>query len=428
MKTLQPSSDRDPPAAGGSDGHRPAIVLRAQNLEGLPVLAARVWLHGGSRVEDIPGQAYLTGRLLVEGTRRRSWEEIAADGDQRGIAIHSVGAAESLVVSIDALAEDEDLVLSWLAEMLLEPVFPEDRFEWIRDQASTELEIFGSQAETKTGQAFLEQLYAPHPYCRLPQGNPDSLARLTPEDCAAFHQKTVGWGGCIAICGAIDEQKAARRFEQLFGDLARPGSRVALPPVEPPRGTQEARREISLPYAEQAILCAGHLTVARNHPQWTALQVAGAVLGSGTGVSGRLPSRIRERESLAYSVVTTTVGGAGLDAGRVVAYVGTSPAKVPRAVRAVREEIRRLVEDGIDETEFEEARSYLIGRDAFRRETARKQAGVLAESEFYGLHSDRSEWVVEQLNSLSRTDVEEAVRRWIHPDEIRETLGLPAGV
>ena len=73
------------------------------------------------------------------------------------------------------------------------------------------------------------------------------------------------------------------------------------------------------------------------------------ILGSGAGLTGRIPARIREREGLAYTAYAQTVAGSGLDPGRLVAYVGTSPGTVEQAERGVIEEITRLVEDGIED-------------------------------------------------------------------------------
>ena len=47
---------------------RVAPFLRVRRVEGAPVVAVRLWLWGGSGVEDVPGQAWVTGRMLAEGT------------------------------------------------------------------------------------------------------------------------------------------------------------------------------------------------------------------------------------------------------------------------------------------------------------------------------------------------------------------------
>ena len=113
-------------------------------------------------------------------------------------------------------------------------------------------------------------------------------------------------------------------------------------------------------------------------------------------------------------------------AGDHVVYVGTAPETVAQAERSVREELDRLLRDGIEDTEMEDARSYLLGRDPFRRETARQWADLLAETELYGIPVDQPDWVRTTLEALKKEDIESAARQWIRPDELRVTLGLPA--
>ncbi len=399
------------------------LTIRVRRVPGVPVVAARLWLRGGSRLEEIPGQSLVTGRLLTEGTRRRPWDRIAIEAEDRGILLQSFSTLDTACVSVEALAGDWELAIAWLAELALEPSFPEDRFDWIRRQAGAELESILDQPQARTGHAFLDQLYHPHAYARPLQGDRASLERLNAGDCTTFHRRLLDWGGTAVVTGDIDEVAVEKRLSEIFADLRGPA--VPRPAVAPPQGRDSARVEVAAGDGDQAHLCAGHLTVARDHPQLPALEVAGVVLGAGAGMSGRLPERIREREGLAYACDVNVAAGSGLDPGRLVAYAGTSPATLEQAERAVREELARVVEDGLEQTELEDARAYLIGRDPFRRETARQWAGLLAEAELYGLPTDRPEWVVETLEALTLADVEAAVRRWIRPDEIKVTVGLP---
>ncbi|MEM8934696.1 MAG: insulinase family protein, partial [Acidobacteriota bacterium] len=149
------------------------------------------------------------------------------------------------------------------------------------------------------------------------------------------------------------------------------------------------------------------------------------ILGAGAGLSGRLPERVREREGLAYAVDVSAVAGCGLEAGRLAVYVGVMPDRVDQAETAVREELERLVTDGVTDAEVADARAYLIGREPFRRETLKQRAERIAESEVYGLPDDRPGIVAERLAAVDRSTVEAAVRRWIRPDALRVTIGRP---
>ncbi len=327
-------------------------------------------------------------------------------------------------IALDALAEDAELAMDWLAELILEPAFDEQRLHWIRQQAAAELEGLLDQPDFRTGRAFLQQLYHPHPYSRPLQGSREDLERIQPADCRSFYQQAQAWGGCLVVIGDIDESAALQRLQdRLTTGLPDQGSeRPEAPSIE---GSEDLRRELVVGGRDQAHLFLGHLTVPRAHPDRIPLELAGVMLGAGPGMAGRLPFRIREQEGLAYSVDVSAAAGAGLEAGRFTVYVATSPDQVPQAERAAREELARALDEGFSDDEFESARSYLLGREPFRRETLRQRADRLAESEVYGLPSDRSGWIEALLRDLDRQKVEAAMRRWVRPDDLRVTVGLP---
>jgi zinc protease len=246
---------------------------------------------------------------------------------------------------------------------------------------------------------------------------------VTPHDCAAFHRRALSHGVSVTVAGAVDEEAVAARLAELFADLPAPAGRPAEPPT--PAGRPLARREVATDALDQAYLYVGHLTVPRRHPDFAALEALAVILGSGAGLTGRIPHRIREAEGLAYSAHAQTTAGAGTDPGRLVAFVGTAPATVEQALAGVVEEITRLVEGGIEESELEEARAYLLGREPFRRETARQWAELLVDAEHYDLPLDDVDERRRSLLSLDRRTLEAVARKHILPDALRVTVGLP---
>jgi len=402
---------------------RPGLAARVRRVEGAPVVAVRLWLNAGTRVETIPGQGLLAGRMLEEGTRRRDWRRIASDAEGRGMELSSFGAFEGHGVNVDALAPDWELALDWAAELVREPSFPEDRCAWLGKQAAAELEGLADQPDVKSAWGFLEHLYTPHPRCRPVHGDVASLLSITAADCADLHGTALAGGVIAAVAGMIDEDAVERRLERLFGDL-RPRARPFAPPASP-AGLPERRHQVKVESEDQAHLYVGHLSVPRRHPDYTALELLAVILGSGAGLTGRIPARIREREGLAYTAQAQTLAGAGEDPGRLVAYVATAPATVGQAEKGVVEEIARLVDDGITDQELEEARSYLLGAEPFRRETARQWADLLIEAEQYGLPLDDSQRRAADLRALDRRTCEAAARRHLRPGDLRVTIGLP---
>ena len=401
-----------------------SLVLRAQRVPGLPLVSLRSWLLGGSRFESVPGLSLVTGRMLSEGTHGRDWSRWALDAEDRGMTLQSAGGSETLGVALDALAEDASLAVDWIAELLLEPAFAEERLQWVRRQAAAELEGMLDQPDLQTGRFYLEQLYHPHPYSRPLQGDRDSLETLTPEACAAFHRQALGWGGCLVVVGDIDEEETLERLQRRLAAVAKIPV-TPFPEVPSMIGSGVARREVKVGGRDQAHLFIGHTTVPRAHEDCIALELAAVILGAGPGMAGRLPYRIREKEGLAYAVDVSLAASAGLEPGRMTVYLATAPGRLEQAEKAVREELQRVLDEGLTDEEFEDARSFLIGREPFRRETLRHRADRLAETELYGLPADQPGWIEERLQQLDRGQVEAALRRWVRPSDLVVTLGLP---
>ncbi len=404
-------------------GRWAAPRLRCRRVDGPPLAAVRVWLPGGSRAEEVPGTALVTGRALAEGSRRHPWRALVAETEGRGIELTGFGGYEVAGLAVDCLAAELDRALDWAAELTLEPAFAAERVTWLTDQAAAELAGLADQPEVRVGWAFREQLYHPHPRARPLQGSAESLARIDAAACRAFHRRSLRRGPIVAVSGQLEERVVTRRLERLFGAVECGGD---APPPALPAGHPDRRREIELAGVDQAHLLAGHLTLPRNHPDFAALELLGVVLGAGAGLSGRFPERLREKEGLAYLAMAEAVAGAGLEPGRFEVYLATSPRRVGRAEKALREELIRLLDGGLRAAEFEAARGYLLGSDPFRSETARQWADLLGAAELYGIPLDDPGWRRRQWRDLDRRRVEEAARRHLRPDDLRLTLGVPA--
>ncbi len=405
------------------------LEIRVRHVTGAPVAAVRLMLRGGARIEAIPGQAVVTGRALSEGSRQRDWRTIAEDSENLGMSLTTSAQWDHHGVSLDALAQDWRQALGWAVELVTEPSFPEERCRFQARQTAAELESYRDQPEVAAGWAFLEHLYAPSRLGLPLRGTEEGLGQLDAEALAAHHGRGVDAGVILSIAGEVDEDEVAAAAQGLLGralgaDAARVPA-VPLPQPAEPVGLPEMRIEARVCNGEQAHLYMGHLTVPKAHPDAVALELVGVVLGSGAGLTGRIPYRIREQEGLAYTAQADAVSGAGLDAGRLIVYVGTSPATVEQAEQGVREELQRLLDEGIRDDELEEARAYLLGREPFQRETARQWADLLVDAELFGLPLDQPEWRAEQLRSLDRAAVEAAAHRHLKPDQLRATVGLP---
>ncbi|MDQ3385503.1 MAG: insulinase family protein, partial [Actinomycetota bacterium] len=108
---------------------------------------------------------------------------------------------------------------------------------------------------------------------------------------------------------------------------------------------------------EQVHLAVGVRALSRSDPDRVALAVANQALGG--GLSSRLFQEIRERRGLTYSVYSDAT--AWSDAGALVVYAATAPARAAEVLGLLHAELDRLASGGISSRELEVAVGGLAG-------------------------------------------------------------------
>ena len=110
----------------------------------LPFVEMRAVFQGGvlAESEHSNGLTQLMTKMLMQGTRRRSAEQIAIEVESVGGSIESFGGNNSFGLTAEVLSSDLKIGLDVFADVLLNPSFPSDAFE--REQR-IQLEIIRAQ-------------------------------------------------------------------------------------------------------------------------------------------------------------------------------------------------------------------------------------------------------------------------------------------
>ena len=108
---------------------------------------------------------------------------------------------------------------------------------------------------------------------------------------------------------------------------------------------------------EQSTFVLGMPSFARNDPRRFALGVVNAVLGGGT--SSRLFQEVRETRGLAYTIYSFT--SQHVDAGYFAVAGGCMPSKLPEVLDICRDELRKLVDHGLDAEELARGKGQMRG-------------------------------------------------------------------
>ena len=388
-------------------------VLLVENPS-MPTVSVTASVLTGARYdpEAKAGLAIMASRLLDEGTATRTSLEIADAIESVGGAIEADGSFERIMATASVLNKDVDLGLELLADLLIRPVFPQEFVDKEKERTLAEILSARDRPQVVAGWAFNELVYQDHPLHRPSHGYPETVSKITREDLLNFHSRFfVPNNVLLSIVGDFRVPELLPRVEKYFGSW--PSKTVAFPTYpSPQRQTGKRTRFITMP-AQQLNIYLGHLGVTRTNPDYYALQVLDTILGGGAGFTARIPQRLRDELGLAYTTFASITMTAGMDPGRFIAFIGTSPENRKLATEGLINEIRRIIEEPVTAQELQDAKDYLTGSFVFAFESSPQIARFLVHAEVYGLGFDYVEKYPDYIRAVTVEEISRVARKYL---------------
>lgn len=388
------------------------IRLLVAERPAIPIVVVRVSIRAGSAFDppDAGGLANLTAELLTRGTARRPAPELDRAIEFVGGSLETDAGRDGATVSLGVLKKDLDLGLDLLAEVLLQPTFPEDEFKRKVTDIQAAIRRSEENPESVAGRELARLLYPGHPYARPTSGTVQSVGRLAREQVVRFHRERYRPdAAAIAVVGDVTVQGIREALLRRFGGWTAPGAPLPVIPMTPPVPPVESRtitRELT-----QATVYLGRPAVRQDHPDYFPLLVANYILGGGS--ASRLYTRVREERGLAYTVYGSLLPGR-YGAAYVVS-LQTRVEAVSEAVRLVKEELARMGRERVADRDLALAKSYLIGSFPLRLDTSGKVAGLLIGIEENGLGLDYPDRFKAEIAKVTAADVQRVAARYMDP-------------
>ena len=277
------------------------LVLLVSERRALPIVAVSAYVRAGA-VLDPPGSgglANLTAELLTRGTARRTAAELDRAIESVGGSIGAGGGRDGAAVSLGVLSKDLPLGLDLLAEVLTQPVFPEDEVKRKIGEIQVALQNAETEPDSVAGRALAPLIYGTHPYANPTPGTVQSVATLDRAQVVRFHRDH--YRPDATVVTVVGDVSAAEMRAALTARLgawrppATPLPTIPLAPLAMPAVSRTITRELT-----QATILLGRPAIRQRDPDYPALVVATYVLGGGS--TSRLYGKVREERGLAYSV------------------------------------------------------------------------------------------------------------------------------
>jgi zinc protease len=212
----------------------------------------------------------------------------------------------------------------------------------------------------------------------LPVGGlPHTLPAIEAADVRSWHARALLPVRPVVIAvGEVDPERASEQLAAVFGlHPARP-KMAEPPPMEWIAGAEgdPPTRVVTRDKAQAAVAMA-FPGPSRRDPDYAAAQVWAAVA---SGLGGRLFEALRERRSLAYTVVATAWQKAR--GGALLSYIATSPEREEEARDEMLVELERFAREPVSAEELTQAVNYLAGQAEVNRQNGSAVAGEILEA------------------------------------------------
>jgi zinc protease len=278
----------------------------------LPLISFSITFLGGADQFEPAGKqsvASLTAALLSEGTKTRDAEALSNALQLLGTAVNASVSGESGSISFRSTAAKFPATLDILADMLVNPTFPENGLERLRGQRLVQLTQARAQPGAIANRVFPRIVYgSAHPYGRVV--TEESLKSVTRADLVAFHKAYYQPGrALITVVGDTTAATVKPVIEKSLAPWTKGGERPSFtfPPVSAPQATTIFL--VDKPGAAQSTFAIGRPGPPRNTPDFYALQVMNTMLGG--MFQSRLNANIREEKGYSYGVSSSFGYGKG---------------------------------------------------------------------------------------------------------------------
>lgn len=387
----------------------------------LPFVEIRAAFQGGVLAESEAnnGVCQLMSKMLMQGTARRSAEQIATEIESVGGSIDSFGGNNSFGVSVEVLSSDFDTGMDVFTDVVLNPSFPKEPFEIERRVQLETIREHRDHLLHSCSRAMRRTLFGSTSYGLDATGNEPSVTKLSTKDLQEFHKRFTVPNNCVlAIFGDITVERVKDAVTKSFGNWKPNSSLQTDIPKSAP--LKEFKRVSETRDKKQAVLVMGFSGVTVKDPDRYALEL---VQEACSDLGSRLFLRIREELGLAYYCGAQNF--LGVAPGYFSFYVGTAPDKVKLVEEELLKEAALLRQHGLTAEELSRAKAKLIGQKKIARQDLGGLAQTVALDELYGLGYANTDLEDSKYEAVTIADTKRVAEKYLRGDALVVSVVAP---
>lgn len=395
------------------------VVLTAERPES-QVAAFHAAFRGGSRDEDeaTVGAAHFMEHMFFQGAQRyRDQAEIFNSVSKRGGWINAFTSFEQIAFQVVVAAEDFDIGLDVLSDILVNSTFPADKVDKERAVVLEELNRGRNSPERYADEVFTKAALRGHPAERLPIGSRETVNNSTREVLVSFRDKYFVAGNMVIVVVSPDaHEEVVARIAPAFAEM-RPGGLYERPGVRPPAPNPE-RIDLQAGSSQGRVLMGAAVPGLDSDDQYS-LDVLAEILGA----SGRrLMDDLRDRRGLVADAGASSYQLT--DVGLFELFASVRPEMADQALAGLREHLLTVRETAPSSDEVRNAVRFIEGRTELGLQASIRQAGTLAGPHTLGPAADLDVYL-EGVRAVTPERVQGAAQRYLDPEQLTVVVVRP---
>jgi zinc protease len=375
--------------------------------------------------------------LMLRGTKKLPYQQLRDELDRLKATLGTGGggrgrrgrgggapAASAGAVSFSIQAKRDTLpaVLDILRQVLREPALPADQFEVLRRERLASIEQMKTEPAMLAPRLLQRQLN-PYPkedvrYTPTIEESIERLRGVTYEQVAQLYRDCLGsQAGELTIVGDFDPQACLPILKAALGGwtAAKPYARIPMPITSEVAGAQH---KINTPDKANATYTSGLMFPLRDDDRdYAAMLMGNYILGSGA-LSSRLGNRIRQQEGLSYSVSSSLSVSSFDQRAELTLGAICNPQNMGRVEKAAREELERLLREGVTPEELDKAKQGHLQAQKVSRANDAALAGLLSNLRHAGRTMTYEARLEKQIEALTPKQIQAALKKHIEPKRL----------
>ena len=390
-------------------------VIRAGSQE---VVRLDLLIGGGQWHQTQALQALFTNRMLREGTPTMTSAQIAEKLDYYGAWLDLSSSVNCGFVTLYSLNKYFPRTLAIIADMLMNPSFPEKELEVVLETNRQQFLVNSSRVEVIARKHFNRSLFGEeHPFGRFAVES--DYGRITPEVLREFYRKYYHSGNCTVYVSGKVTPEIIRCIEEHLGN-APWGEIKKVQPLEliEPRQTTEKHVFVEKADALQSSLKMGCFMMDRVHPDFLKARVMVTLFGGYFG--SRLMSNIREDKGYTYGIGAGIVNCPG--SGVLAITTEADNQYIDSIITEVYREMDKMCNDLAPQEELEMVRNYMLG------DFCRSYEGPFSLSEAWiytktaDLDDDFFVRQVDSIRSITAEEIRTLAQRYLCKENLIEVV------